>query len=178
MKARLPYFLLFLFVVFVGIGSHVQAQHTAEQSVISSAGNSEIVETPSRTFLIDWTIGEPLIESLQGSAKRLTQGFHQSRIIVQSTHIFSVLDHENIRHFNVFPNPFVSHISVKWNFSESMNLLFEVFTQDGRRVFSQRQNAADSQLLIHLPNLTPSTYILRISDPQRNFSESHKLIKF
>jgi hypothetical protein len=153
--------------------------------VVGSAGGTDTITVLGEVFVVDWTIGEVLVESLKASRKQLTQGFHQGFRVenyqiqsLVSTYIFSILDQDNTRHFSVFPNPFVSHISVKWNFEESINLLFEVFTLEGRRVFSQRRNATDSPFLIQLNNLIPATYILRISDPSRGFYESHKIVKF
>jgi len=116
---------------------------------------------------------------LQGSRKRLTQGFHQYFLpLPMSTFPFSVLDQVGVeQHFSVFPNPFVNNLSVQWNFEEDLDLLFEVYSLDGKRVFSYRQNAATSQLLIQLNNLRPQTYILRVSDPLRGFLETHKIVK-
>jgi hypothetical protein len=158
----------------------MQAQnYSAEQFVISTAGQSGTFDSISEPikYLINWTIGEPLVETLTGSRKKLTQGFHQSLLSIKSTHVFSILDQTNFKHFSVFPNPFVSNFTIEWNFSENLNLLFEIYSLDGKRMFSKQQNASDSQLFIQLSNLKPSTYILRISDPQRNFSETHKIIK-
>ena len=176
MKTRLLYFLWPLLASLVGVRSYAQIQQ--ERFVVSSAGKSDTLTTSAKTYFVDWTIGEPLTETLAGSKKKLTQGFHQSLLNAKSTYIFSILDHENSRYFNVFPNPFVSHFSVQWNFSENLNLLFEVYTLEGKRIFSKRQNAMDAQVFIQLNHLKPSIYILRISDPSRAFFETHKLVKF
>jgi hypothetical protein len=172
------------------VGNRLQAQTVTFDKdlymfVIGTAGNSDTVKRASGevAYFVDWTIGEILVGDRKGSKKWLSQGFHQGlkeRLsdIQKSTHIFSVLDQDNTRHFTAFPNPFANYISIKWNFEENINLLFEVFTLEGRRVHVQRQNAMNSQLLIQLNNLKPSTYILRISDPSRNFYESHKIVKF
>jgi hypothetical protein len=183
-----PTYFLLLFALFAGFCSQAQAQqdYSAELFVIGSAGGSDTAVTTSGQFIsVQWTIGEVLVGDRKGSKKWLTQGFHQDfwesyekLKNLKSTYIFSILDQENTRHFSIFPNPFVTNFSVQWNFSENLNLLFEVFTLDGKRVFSQRQNAMSSQLHIQLNNLRPSTYILRISDPSRNFYESHKIVKF
>ena len=161
-----------LLLLFVGIRTQAQV-YTGEQYVLGAAGQSD----KSVLYQVDWTIVEPLVEFLHGSRKKLTQGFHQSLLSIQSSYIFSILDHDHLRHFSVFPNPFISDVSVRWNFSENLNLLFEVFTLDGKRVFARQQNAMDLELFLELSNLKPSMYILRISDPQRNFFETHKLIK-
>ena len=180
MKILLKYGLLSL-LMFAFVDSYAQTTVSpVEIYVLGAAGGSsdQITTSSAQKIQVDWTIGEPIIETLKAARKQVTQGFHQNSLSgAKSTYVFSVLDHDNIQHFSIFPNPFISHFSVQWTFSENLNLLFEIFTTEGKRVFSKRQNAMDSQLQIMLPNLKPSTYILRISDPQRNFLETHKIVK-
>jgi hypothetical protein len=191
LKPKLPYF-LFVFALFIGISAQTQAQtidrNATRQFVIATAGEVSDTAIDESTgmarWILEWSIGEVLVEPLHGSKKRLTQGFHQnlplsSSLVRKSNFVFSVLDQEDIKqHFSVFPNPFVSNVSVQWKFEEDLNLLFEVYALDGKRIFSQRHNSMASQLLIQLHNLKPSTYILRISDPARGFLETHKIVKF
>jgi hypothetical protein len=167
-------YLIFLLVSLFCVRAHAQLRkYEGDQHVFGAAGGS----LKTDKHIIDWTIGEPIVELRRGSKKQLSQGFHQSKLLFKSTYIFSMLDQEKFTHFSVFPNPFVANFTVEWNFSEDLNLIFEVFSLDGQRIFYKRQNARDLQLQIQLLNLKPSIYILRISDPLRNFSESHKIVK-
>ncbi|MCL2026863.1 MAG: T9SS type A sorting domain-containing protein [Bacteroidales bacterium] len=193
LKKQLSYFVIF-FVSFTGISTQTKAQvvdldlDAMRQHVFTTSG--KVLDTAVdeisgvARWVLEWSIGEVFVEPLHGSKKRLTQGFHQSlpnnlSLLKISNYVFSVLDQEEIKqHFSVFPNPFVSNLSVKWNFEENLNLLFEIYALDGKRIFSQRHNAKNSQLLIQLNNLKPSTYILRITDPARGFIETHKIVKF
>ncbi|MDR2906864.1 MAG: T9SS type A sorting domain-containing protein [Bacteroidales bacterium] len=182
MKTSFKLILALLFAILFGVCLPAQTRQLNENEryVMGIAGRSDTAKsdaTQTPKYLVDWTIGEPVVESFRGAKKQLTQGFHQSLLNQKSTYVFSRLDQDHTRHFSVFPNPFVSNFTVKWDFSENLNLEFELFALDGRRLFYQRQNAANGQLFIQLQNLTPSTYILRISDPQRNFVETHTLIK-
>jgi hypothetical protein len=187
LKTRLLYFLL----IFALISFEAQAQGgmrvKVDRHVIGSAGEIEDTafdNSGNPQFILDWTIGEVFVETLQGSKKRVTQGFHQNlwqglSDVQKSSYIFSVLDQDSIKqHFSVFPNPFVNNLSVKWNFEEEkVNLLFEIYDLYGKRFFSERRNANDAQLLIQLHNLKPQMYILRVSDPSRGFLETHKIVK-
>ena len=58
----MPFFLLVTFTI-----------PSYSQEVINTAG--EVYETPNGS--ISWTIGEPVIQTLEGSENYLTQGFHQ-----------------------------------------------------------------------------------------------------
>ncbi len=175
-------FLLFIIPSFC-VSLQAQQPYVLGQYVFSPAGQVDTLSSiRSGVYMVDWTIGEPLVETLSGSRKMLSQGFHQRSTLpgveAVSSYIFSRLDQEGKeKHFSVFPNPFVSRFSVEWNFSENLSLTFEIYNLDGRRIFSKKQNATDKYLEIFLSNLKPSIYILRISDPTRNFSESHKIVK-
>jgi len=146
-------------------------EHTGAVRVDTIAGTAR--------WSIEFTIGEVLVDPLHGSKKRLTQGLHQGFLLIPKSNFnFPAVVQEGIRErFAVFPNPFVNNISVNWNFEEEKNLLFEVYSLDGRRVFSTRENSASSQLLIQLNNLKPQTYILRVSDPSKGFLETHRIVK-
>ena len=146
-------------------------EHTGAVRVDTIAGTAR--------YLIEFTVGEILVEFLHGSKKRLSQGLHQHFPLIPKN-IFNspAVNQEGIRErFAVFPNPFVSNISVNWDFEEEANLLFEIYSLDGRRMFSHHQNSASSQLLIQLNNLKPQTYILRVSDPSKGFLETHRIVK-
>ncbi|MCL2413466.1 MAG: T9SS type A sorting domain-containing protein [Bacteroidales bacterium] len=175
MKQIFTYFTI-VFVWFVGTPSQVQGQSADTLwHVIGSAGG----DTTISGITIEWTIGEIFVESMRGSRKRLTQGFHQGLMeILNNTLPFPIFEQERIRpQFAVFPNPFVDNLSVEWEVDEDLNLLFEVFSLDGRRVFYQRQAAEHSQLNLQLDHLNPQIYILRVSDPSRDFLEIHRIVK-
>lgn len=183
LNIKLLYFIPIL-VWFVGIPSQTQAQQLREGDtlwhVVGSAGDVDTAElTPGEGWTIEWTIGEVFVEPLQGSKRRITPGFHQHWLdIPNSIFQFSVLDLEEIsQHFMVFPNPVFEDLTIKWDFEEDLNLLFEIYCLSGRRVLYQRQNAENSQLTIRLSHLNPQFYILRISDPSRGFFETHTIFK-
>ena len=74
----------------------------------------------------------------------------------------------------------VEDLTVVWEFEEDLELVFEIYCVSGRRVFHQRQNAERSELHIQLQRrsrLMPQFYILRITDPERGFLETHKILK-
>jgi membrane-bound inhibitor of C-type lysozyme len=62
---------IFLFTIFAGITA------TAQQ-VVASSGNS----ATAGGYTVAWTLGEPVIETLSGSNNILTQGMHQTNLVV------------------------------------------------------------------------------------------------
>ena len=187
-------------MIFVGISSQTKAQvqtHRSDQYVVATAGKStdtaRVVTSRDANgrpngwgdalFVLEWSAGEAIIEQIRGSKKFITQGYHQflgsnPALVPRSDFVFSKLDQEGIKqHFSVFPNPFVNNLSVNWEFSEDIKLVFEIYSIDGRRVFYRNETAKNSQLFLQLNNLPSQIYILRVSDPARGFLETHKIIK-
>ena len=67
--------LFFYIFVFVFSGGILNAQVTATPQVYSSAGGTGVVTS---NFLVDFTIGEPMVTTLQSNGRPiLTQGFNQ-----------------------------------------------------------------------------------------------------
>ena len=185
LRTFLPY-VASIFVWFALAFSQAQAQTTVdvEWQVVATAGASDTARDATNVprYLVSWTIGEVFTGTMQGSRRRVTQGFQQYWLnIATSSFPFSVLDHENSgQHFTVFPNPVVEDLTVVWDFEEDLILVFEIYCMLGRRVFYQHQNAKYAELQIKLDrrrNLIPQFHILRISDPARGFLEIHKILK-
>ena len=187
MKTFLPYFACVL-AWFAVVPSQAQSEIIPEGDtlwhVVGTTGQSDTVRDVANNilFFVDWTIGEVFTEPLQGSKRRVTPGFHQDWLnISRSTFQFSALDIEgDEQHFAVFPNPVVDDLTVTWDFEEDLILVFEIFCMSGRRMFYRRQNARYAELQIQLDrrsNLIPQFHILRITDPERGFLETHKILK-
>lgn len=96
-------------------------QFAKAQQVISSAGTT--TEIPG--YEVSWTIGEPVISTFTNATNTLTQGFHQSKLIVSAIegNMFSGLK------LVVYPNPAKDILYIKsegisdWNFSY---MLFDI----------------------------------------------------
>jgi hypothetical protein len=52
--------------------------YLSAQEVVASSGNSGTITG----YKVDWTLGEPVIETFTGSANILTQGMHQTKLLV------------------------------------------------------------------------------------------------
>ncbi len=75
------------------------------QQVISAAGGSG----SGSNVQLSWTVGEPVIETFTGSSAILTQGFHQSKLLVTALDpmLFPGLT------LTVFPNPVSSSLQLE-----------------------------------------------------------------
>ena len=99
------------------------------QEVISTAG-----ETKSNSgYEVSWTIGEPVIQTLTSENYKVTQGFHQSKLII--TAIDEIIYEEN--NITVFPNPTHQFAIVKFN-QIPENKSFKIFDLSGKILESKK----------------------------------------
>ena len=80
------------------IGAFIGSSMTvfAQQDIVSTQGDSY----SNSNNTIDFTIGEPVIETVSDGTNDVTQGFHQTQLTITS-----VKDYETDFILNVFPNP-------------------------------------------------------------------------
>ncbi len=73
---------LYLIIIAAATSSNSFCQHN-NQSVIAAAGNI----SKAGNITLEWTLGEPVIETVSTTLGLLTQGFHQPLLIVPPTFI-------------------------------------------------------------------------------------------
>ncbi len=94
---------LAIFVTFLLSAAGLTSQSLSQSVVASSGGNGT-----GEGISIQWTIGETFTETLQGDALILTQGFHQTDLIVTSIDEISGVEVEIL----AFPNPATEHVTI------------------------------------------------------------------
>lgn len=129
------------------------------QQVISTAGNhseNDIVQ-------LSWTIGEPVIFTLSNGSNILTQGMHQSKLIIDAIEEIGISGLE----ISAFPNPaneFVN-LQVQQLLTEQPNemlkdISFHLYDMNGK-VLMQKQ-IVNIETIIQMNGYSPSTYFLKI----------------
>jgi len=156
---------LFIIILIVSFNSHSQ---DLSLNVISNQGGSGVIEG----IKLNWTIGEPIVETVENSAIILNQGFHQS--VFNSTSLS--INQENNLGLVIWPNPVNNelNISLDTNLNSKLNLnLYEV---SGRFINQASVNTIESNISIDVTNLSSGIYVLHISD-SNGFIKTHKIIK-
>ncbi len=82
----------------------VSAQPTLTRSVLGAAGGS----AEGAGVHLDWTLGEPAVQTLSTSDRQLTQGFHQPLLWLTSAPSLSPK-----RKVQAFPNPTVRELQLR-----------------------------------------------------------------
>jgi len=133
------------------------------QDVIASQGGSYIgigVE-------LDFTIGEPVVESLKNQTTEIYAGFHQPHWSV-----LDVKDFSSTIQATVFPNPTEDVVHIKLDHAE--NLRYLIYDEQGRLIYETTNHALETTL--NLEKLSMGVYNLIIQF-QEEFISSVKLIK-
>jgi len=136
---------------------------TISNEVISSAGETQ----SNATVLIDFSVGEPAIETISNSSNTLTQGFHQTQFLYIS--LTEISEPINVISY---PNPVVSELIVEIpNNSQTMDLI--IYSMEGKIIDSFRINET---LKISFSKFTPGTYIISLKN-NTELIKSYKIIK-
>jgi hypothetical protein len=147
-----------------GIGGYSQS---VQSQVVGSAGDHFETNEAQMAF----TIGEVVTETFGAGDLILTQGFHQTNLMVTS-----IEDLAAEFQLRVFPNPTVDLLSIDAQRSpESFSL--ELMDTAGRPLLLQRSMLQGTTHQINLSNYPPGIYLLRLRTEDRKNIQTFKIVK-
>lgn len=150
-----------IFSLLTGISLNAQ---NLSQTVIATSG--EHFQNGSAS--LSWTLGEPVINSLENGSLRLTQGFHQPYITVSSLN--EVASDNTIR---LYPNPANAILNI--DFPQSGEYSADLFDVLGRKL--QTFKISGSHYEIDLKDFPSASYIMRCYNIDNNTSSTFKIQK-
>ena len=156
------FFLCFSFFVQVII----QGQSNSLQ-VLATAGD----HFAGNNTQISWTIGESVIETYANNSIQLTQGFHQTHLIITPT--------ENISNeftIKVFPNPTRDLLNIKWD-THLTELELLLIDHTGRKLYHQNLDNQSQYKWMELTPYDAGCYFLHVRIPNNAPSQTFKIIK-
>lgn len=136
--------------------------HLNAQEVISSQGDSYSQVNGS----IDFTIGEVVTNTLAGDNGYLTQGFHQSTLMVSE-----VLGYQEYE-ISIFPNPSINVLFIKSGEFEDVD--YTLYDAKGKIVLKNRLRGPQTQIQVH--ELGVGVYSLILQN-ESSILKSFKIIK-
>lgn len=145
----MKFFTLYFSTLILSFSAYSQ---TVDIDVFATSG----ADGSSATHQLSWTIGEPIIETLSGTSNIVTQGFHQTNLIVTDIIEESALNLELM----IFPNPVVNQLNLNIQNPENLPLNFVLYDELGR-VLSQ-DRIYSNQSAISMENLSRANYLLAI----------------
>jgi hypothetical protein len=140
-------------------------------SVISPAGDI----SKGSNMILEWTVGEAMVETGTTSSQMYTQGFHQPVLKVQKLDDLNAVAGGNT--FKVFPNPTTAVINVQLEKASQTPLLVSLLDASGKLLLNNTFPANSLSLKINVQRLIGGVYILRITDPAGTLQGNYKIIK-
>ena len=144
---------------------------TISPSVISSTGGA----ISDSATVLNWTLGETVIQNIQSGNNYLSQGFHQPYYTI----ITAVENTTSFFDVKVFPNPSADILNIIIN--SDTELPFELFLTDinGKVLFKKKENTGAKQhsFTYDTSNLATALYFIKITNTGKNISETFKIQK-
>jgi hypothetical protein len=140
---------------------------TYAQQVVASAGNSET----TAGYKVDWTLGEPVIETISGSNHTLTQGMHQTKLLVTAIGEIEMPGME----VKVYPNPTGRFLKIEVIQTGNEQFFYEISDITGRKT-ALKQMQSDTEE-IDMGGYVSGIYLLNILTPDREYVNIFKIIK-
>jgi hypothetical protein len=136
-----------------------------ERIVISNGGGF----STTGGYLLEYSFGEPVIQSFENTNISLTQGFHQPTLIV------SGIDKDILSDILIYPNPVRNSIKIKLPASYSEDFYYSLFDINGKLLkygeLLKGENAIDMSIY------AIGSYILRITGKSSMKEQEAKIIK-
>lgn len=158
----------FSFIIFLFISFYSYSQDLSLQ-VLANQGNSSTIDGIS----LSWTIGEPIIETVENSQVILNQGFHQA--------VFNTtlnIDQENISSLAFWPNPVSNLLNINIESSEDSILSFSLFEVSGRFIKKKVLRITEPNIFINVSDLSSGIYMLHVTSSTGSINQTHKIIKY
>jgi len=136
------------------------------QEVISTAGETNT----AGNIEVSWTVGEAVINTFSTGNSVLTQGFHQTKLII--TAISDIVD-SNIR-IKVYPNPTEEFVVIQFN-EIIQKSSFLLLNMNGSELESGLMETVHKQ--INLSGYANGTYLLQIRKNNGETLQTFKIQK-
>jgi hypothetical protein len=156
--------LLFSITFFSVVASMAQS---ISPEVIASAGGSDNIQ-------LNWTLGEVMIDTYDSGNNILTQGFHQTLLVLPPDPV-NVTNLNEID-VNIFPNPTSDRIIIEVNKNDNA-LSIELIDMNGKLIVSDIMQPGMMRKELNVSKLATSYYLLKMFSIEGEFSSTYKIQK-
>lgn len=141
-------------------------------TIINSVHSQEVVSTQGETYsspnaIIDFTVGEVVINTVSDGTNNITQGFHQT-----NWNFVGLENHTPSFEAIIFPNPTLEVLNIRASAFE--NVTYTLYDAQGKLIVKDKLTA--EQTLIPVSQLATGSYSITLNNPTQNL-KTFKLIK-
>ncbi|MEH6537403.1 MAG: T9SS type A sorting domain-containing protein [Psychroserpens sp.] len=137
------------------------------KTVLISQGNVEKMES----MTLEWTLGDPFVETIIQKDMVYTQGFLQPELIFRT----SSFDEKIKFQVSIFPNPFEAYLNIKT--TNDVSLEIELFDLNGRSLDPEIMTVKPGNYVLETKNLASGIYMLSIFDTSTSKLELYRVLK-
>jgi hypothetical protein len=162
---------VFIFIFFCTLSLHGISQNLSP-NIISTQGGVD----QTGSIVLEWTLGENFIETVDYSNMIFTQGFHQPFLnygngLNQSSIPLSEID------IKIGPNPVFSYLNILMDAKNNFELDIRLYDIYGKFIKQQTTFTDYHETSFNLIDLQAGIYLLEISDMEGLIVESVKILK-
>lgn len=138
-------------------------------NVVATAGSNY----EAGNLVLDWTLGEVLIQTLENPAVIVTQGFHQPQYSLVA--VQAIPADKGV--ICVLPNPFSNGFELKMNFKNFEKGIVQLYTMDGNILWKKSFKGKDLLEKYDATGLPSGTYMLAVSLSDDLFIKTYTILK-
>ena len=143
------------------------AVNSYAQQVVASSGNS----ISAAGYKVDWTLGEPAIETISGSNHMLTQGLHQTKLLATA---ISENDFPGLE-VKVYPNPTGRFLNIEVIQTGNEQFLYELTDIRGRQTMVKQMQSNVEE--IDMGRYVSGMYLIRVLNAKNEDVKTYKIFK-
>ena len=137
------------------------------QLIVASSGNSG----SAAGYTVDWTLGEPVIETISGSTHILTQGLHQTKLLATA---ISEMKFPGLE-VKVYPNPTGRFLNLEIIQTGNELFFYELTDITGRKSVLKQMHTNTEE--IDMGSYVSGIYFLNVTTRNREYVTTFKIIK-
>ena len=159
-------------VVFASLMSFHSFSQQKNQSVMASAGGI----SSGKSLVLEWTVGEAVVEMGKTPFALYTQGFHQPSLEVITSNN-KIPDLNKAYFFHVFPSPATSSLNISFEKLTDLPLLVSITDINGKVLLIKNIPVKTGGIKIDVARFSAGAYFLRITDKSGAVQGTSTIIK-
>lgn len=142
------------------------SQSIEQPTLLSSSGTSKNQQ-------MVWTLGDFQTTTYSGNNLVVTQGFLQ--VYEQKATLTEFVDNNIDMQIEVFPNPVINELNIKFEADKVKQLVFELYTVGGQLLHSEQVSSKTYTGTLGFTAFNNGMYILKIKSKTENYIKTYKI---
>jgi len=162
--------MLTLLIMFLAsIDAYAQID-TLNQSVFSSSGKV----MRSTDYMVEFTLGEMVIETFFSDHFILSQGFFQPESETV-TNLSSISDYD--QKIKIYPNPASKQLYVQLQFEEVGKVKISVYDLTGKKLMTKEFPSNQELITLSMNHFQKGQYFIKVSDLNKKIEHTFKIVR-